>query len=69
MDIAEKKQGQERQNTKTSHVISVSPKELPLSCPRPEQTLWNQHPRVFIAIEKTGKAICPYCGNQFQLEN
>lgn len=41
--------------------------DLPLHCPTPEMTLWNSHPRVYLPIEKTGKAICPYCGAEFVL--
>tara|TARA_Y100001936_G_C15547310_1_gene395616 strand:+ start:297 stop:473 length:177 start_codon:yes stop_codon:yes gene_type:complete len=41
--------------------------DLPLSCPRPGEELWNMHPRVFLPIEKTGKASCPYCGASFEL--
>ncbi|MBL38781.1 MAG: hypothetical protein CMP07_10285 [Xanthomonadales bacterium] len=31
--------------------------------------LWNSHPRVYLPIEKTGRALCPYCGAQFELES
>jgi uncharacterized Zn-finger protein len=27
--------------------------------------LWNAHPRVFLPIEKTGEALCPYCGTRY----
>ncbi|MCU0972309.1 MAG: zinc-finger domain-containing protein [Gammaproteobacteria bacterium] len=27
------------------------------------------HPRVFLPIEKTGQATCPYCGAQYVLED
>ena len=30
--------------------------------------LWNAHPRVFLPIEKTGEALCPYCGTQYTLK-
>lgn len=52
---------------------SVSPScevnrdDLPLSCPTPGQRLWNAHPRVYLPIEKTGEATCPYCGTHFRL--
>ena len=36
--------------------------DLPLSCPMPGMYLWNSHPKVFIPIEETGEAKCPYCG-------
>jgi len=49
--------------------IMVSHEELPISCPRHDDTLWNQHPRVFLPIEKTGKANCPYCGKHYRLQD
>jgi len=48
---------------------TVSRDELPLSCPTPEMSLWNSHPRVYLPIEKTGEAKCPYCGADFVLED
>ncbi len=41
---------------------------LPLHCPLPEMSLWNSHPRVYLPIEKTGHAKCPYCGTEFDLK-
>jgi uncharacterized Zn-finger protein len=43
----------------------VTSADLPLSCPMPDMVLWNAHPRVYLPIEKTGKARCPYCGAQY----
>ena len=40
----------------------VRSSDLPLSCPMPGMYLWNSHPRVFIPVEETGEARCPYCG-------
>jgi len=34
----------------------------------PGMTVWNSHPRVYLPIEKTGSAKCPYCGAEFQLQ-
>lgn len=48
---------------------TVKRADLPLSCPTPEMVLWNSHPRVYLPIEKTGSAKCPYCGAQFELED
>lgn len=31
-------------------------------------SLWNSHPRVFLPIEETGRARCPYCSAEFVLE-
>ena len=41
--------------------------DLPLSCPTPEQMLWDSHPRVYLPIEQTGSASCPYCGAKYRL--
>ena len=56
----------ETPNAKDRYVVSRD--ELPLSCPTPEMHLWNSHPRVYLPIEKTGEAKCPYCGAEFVLE-
>lgn len=41
--------------------------DLPLSCPTPAQKLWNAHPRVYLPIEETGSALCPYCSARYHL--
>lgn len=48
-------------------VYEVSRADLPLSCPMPNQKLWNAHPRVYLPIEKSGEEACPYCGSIFRL--
>lgn len=48
-------------------VQEVTRKDLPLHCPTAGTSLWNSHPRVFLPIEETGKAMCPYCGTEFLL--
>lgn len=45
----------------------VTAQDLPLSCPMPNMVLWNSHPRVYLAIEQTGHASCPYCGAAYTL--
>jgi uncharacterized Zn-finger protein len=45
----------------------VRREDLPLSCPMPGQKLWNSHPRVYLPIEATGSASCPYCGARYRL--
>ncbi|MDH5301659.1 MAG: zinc-finger domain-containing protein [Gammaproteobacteria bacterium] len=47
----------------------ISKKDLPLHCPTPDMSTWNSHPKVFLPIEKTGSATCPYCGAVYQLKN
>ncbi len=46
----------------------VTRADLPLSCPMPGMSLWNSHPKVFLPIEKTGWAKCPYCSAEYTLE-
>ncbi len=46
----------------------VTRADLPLSCPMPGMSLWNSHPKVYLPIEKSGMAKCPYCGAVYILE-
>ncbi len=46
----------------------VTTADLPLSCPMPDMALWNSHPRVYLPIEATGWAKCPYCGAEYTLQ-
>jgi len=55
----------ESANTELEYEVNRA--DLPLSCPTLEQKLWNSHPRVFIPIEETGTAICPYCSARYRL--
>ena len=56
-----------RQIACTKKRIEITLKELPLSCPLPQQRIWDAHPRVYLPIEETGKAECPYCGAEYFL--
>lgn len=47
---------------------TVSCQDLPLACPMPDMSLWNSHPRVYLPIEATGFAKCPYCGAEYTLQ-
>ncbi|MBT8092104.1 MAG: zinc-finger domain-containing protein [Gammaproteobacteria bacterium] len=47
----------------------VTIRDLPLSCPMPGMYLWNSHPRVYLPIEATGEARCPYCGAAYFMTN
>ena len=49
------------------HKYEVTTDDLPLSCPMPGMYLWNSHPKVFLPIEETGSAKCPYCGARYFL--
>lgn len=47
----------------------VTAADLPLCCPMPSMSLWNSHPRVYLAIEAAagGEVQCPYCGAHYTL--
>ncbi len=40
-------------------------KTIPLSCPLPNMTLWNMHPKVYLAIDASNEAVCPYCSTHY----
>ena len=46
---------------------TVTRADLPLHCPLPGMYLWNSHPKVYLAVEATGEAKCPYCGSVYRL--
>jgi uncharacterized Zn-finger protein len=48
-------------------VYRVTASDLPLHCPQPDMYLWNSHPKVYLPIEKTGEAKCPYCSASYEL--
>lgn len=45
----------------------VTRADLPLHCPMPEMRLWDSHPKIYLPIEESGTAKCPYCGAVYQL--
>jgi uncharacterized Zn-finger protein len=51
------------------NACEITRADLPLSCPLPGMQLWNSHPRVYLAIEKTGWAKCPYCSAEYSLRS
>ncbi len=60
--------GQQNLNPANSaKVYEVSRGDLPLHCPMPDSYLWNSHPKVYLPIEKTGTAKCPYCSATYRL--
>jgi len=54
-------------NAQVRYQVSID--DTPLSCPMPEMYLWNSHPKVYLPIEETGEAKCPYCGAEYYLKN
>ncbi len=57
--------GSNTTNDKSHYEVTYA--DLPLHCPTPEMSQWNSHPRVFLPIEETGEAKCPYCGAVYVL--
>ncbi|MCX7590024.1 MAG: zinc-finger domain-containing protein [Kiritimatiellae bacterium] len=51
----------------TQKTYEVRREDLPVSCPLPNMTVWNSHPKVYLPVEPTGRAKCPYCGADFIL--
>lgn len=56
------------QTPNAQHRYEVGQGDLPLHCPLDSMSLWNSHPKVYLPIEDTGKAVCPYCGSEFVLK-
>ena len=52
----------------TERVYHVKKSDLPISCPSKDMALWNSHPKVFLPLEDTGKAVCEYCGAEYILD-
>jgi uncharacterized Zn-finger protein len=57
-----------RLQSNAEHHYTVTVADLPLSCPLPGMQLWNSHPKVYLPIEDTGEAKCPYCSAEFTLK-
>lgn len=53
---------------KAESEVIVTREQLPLHCPTADSPLWASHPRVFIAVEESGDASCPYCGTRYRLD-
>lgn len=51
------------------NLYRITRADLPLNCPMDSMSLWNSHPRVYLPIEATGKAKCPYCGADYVLQD
>ncbi len=61
--------GQQPKQPNTARTYQVRRADLPVHCPPKDDPLWSSHPRVFIPVEDTGEARCPYCSALFRLVN
>lgn len=59
--------GAQLRQPNTQRRYEITRQDLPLHCPLPGTSLWDSHPRVFLPVEKTGKARCPYCSAEYVL--
>jgi uncharacterized Zn-finger protein len=59
---------QDEKTENRERLIEVTAQDLPLHCPMPSMRLWNAHPRVFLPVDRTGEALCPYCGTLYRLK-
>lgn len=53
----------------TKKIVTITKKDLPLSCPLSNERLWDAHPRVYLPIEQSGREVCPYCETEYQLSS
>lgn len=53
----------------TKQRCEITRADLPLSCPPRTLRIWDAHPRVYLPIEETGNAVCPYCGTEYVLKD
>ena len=56
------------ESRKTERKVEITAADLPLHCPTAEQMVWNAHPRVYLPVEESGEALCPYCGTLYILK-
>jgi uncharacterized Zn-finger protein len=52
----------------TQRYIEVTAHDLPLTCPMPNMSVWDAHPKVSIPLKNGGEARCPYCGTLYKFK-
>jgi len=52
----------------THGVIELDAADLPAFCPNRRMAVWSQHPRVYLDLAHTGRAVCPYCSTEYRLK-
>jgi|ETNmetMinimDraft_28_1059901.scaffolds.fasta_scaffold124592_2 uncharacterized Zn-finger protein len=46
----------------------VTKADMPFHCPPKDANKWNMHPKVFLSFDSEHRAVCPYCGANYELE-
>jgi uncharacterized Zn-finger protein len=54
--------------TTQAAAVAVRAEDLPVFCPNPAMPLWSSHPRVYLDVDASGEARCPYCGTRYRVE-
>jgi uncharacterized Zn-finger protein len=57
------------QQANKKKTYQVTQADFPLSCPTKSMQTWNSHPKVYLELDSSGKAICQYCGAVYILES
>ena len=47
--------------------VIIKKEDLPLSCPMPNMSLWDMHPKVFLALDENNSSVFPYCGTEYHV--
>lgn len=58
-----KQQGLRMPNDENRYEVTAA--DLPIQCPLPGTSLWNSHPRIYIALDEEGFGKCLYCGAEY----
>ena len=60
--------------SRNDFVVELSAKDLNSNggvfCPSPVagMKIWNNHPRIYLDVARTGEAKCAYCGTLYRLK-
>ena len=60
--------------SRNDSVVELSAKDLNSNggvfCPSPVagMKIWNNHPRIYLDVARTGEAKCAYCGTVYRLK-
>lgn len=49
-------------------VVVLGAGDLPAFCPNRRMPVWSNHPRVYLDVVHTGRALCPYCSTEYRLD-
>ncbi len=53
----------------TDRKVTISQNDLPIYCPSSESSLWAEHPKVYLQLDSSKQATCPYCNTKYVLKD